>query len=358
MVQSVSGDRLLYVGTYQENGAESVFLLKLNEETGELAKVSANAETENPSFLIVNAKRDRLYAVIEKVDAEGKGGEVAAFAIDGTTGSLRLLNIRSTQGGAPCHLTLTEEGQALIVANYMTGNVVVYPLEADGRIGELSDEHQHEGCSVTERQEGPHAHCVVLKDGHIYATDLGTDEIVRYRLDRKQSGGPGLEPAGSVSVKAGAGPRHLTFHPSEPFAYLINELDSTITTFRYDAASGALNEVQTVSALPADYAGTNLCADIHVHPSGHTLYGSNRGHNSIAAFSIDRSSGRLSLLQHVSTQGETPRNFGLTPDGGILVAANQDSDSIFTYKVHSEKGTLEPTGHSMTVPRPVCIRFR
>ncbi|SDD90060.1 6-phosphogluconolactonase [Paenibacillus sp. UNCCL117] len=345
----------VYVGTYQEKGANSIFRLQLNTETGALERISANAQTDNPSFLIRNEAGDRLYGVVEHVDESGVlGGSVTAFAVDRDSGELSLLGTRTAHGGATCHLALAGGGRALIAANYMNGSVAVFPVLEDGSLGEASDVQQHEGSSMTDRQQGPHAHCVALKGDFVYVTDLGTDEIVRYRFD---ASGPRLKRLGAVKVAAGQGPRHLTFHETEPFAYLINELGNTIIAYRYEAEAGELTAIETVPTLPKDYAGTSYCADIHIHPSGKVLYGSNRGHNSIVVFAIDRATGRLTLLQHEPTQGDFPRNFGLTPDGAYLVAANQNSDSLVTYKVDPEQGTLTPTGFSLTIPRPACVLF-
>ncbi|MEK8133063.1 lactonase family protein [Paenibacillus filicis] len=340
----------LYIGTYEKQGAPSIYTLSFDEETGAFAEKTANAEIELPSFLIVNAKRDRLYSVVELEDK----GRVAAFALDEATGELQLLNEQPTEGGAPCHLTLVHEERVLLVTNYVSGNVAVYPILEDGGIGPLSDLQQHEGRSVTERQEGPHAHCVVAKDGHIYIVDLGIDQIVQYGLDPS---GPRLVKKASVTVQAGAGPRHLAFHSSLPFAYVINELNNTIIVFRYEAESGALTPVETVPTLPADFNGVSYCAEIVVHPSGRTLYGSNRGHDSIAVFAIDPDSGRLELQQHISTQGKFPRNFSIAPGGRFLVAGNQNSDSIYSYRIDEENGLLAATGHSIEIPSPACIRF-
>jgi 6-phosphogluconolactonase len=340
----------LYIGTYQKQGDPSIYTLSFNDETGAFAEKTANAEIRLSSFLILNGKRDRLYSVVELEDH----GRVAAFALDEGTGELRLMSEQPTQGGAPCHLTLVQEERVLLVTNYVSGSVAVYPILEDGTMGELSDLQQHEGRSVTERQEGPHAHCVVAKDGHIYIVDLGIDQIVQYALDPS---GPRLVKKGSVTVQAGSGPRHLAFHPRLPFAYVIHELNNTIIVFRYDAESGELTPVETVSTLPADYNGVSFCAEIVVHASGRTLYGSNRGHDSIAVFAIDPESGRLELQQHISTQGAFPRNFSISPDGGHLVAANQNSGSLYSYRIDPESGRLAATGHSIDIPTPVCVKF-
>ncbi|WP_281890139.1 lactonase family protein [Paenibacillus sp. YYML68] len=348
----------LYVGTYENGGADSIFTLVLNEETGALEYRSANGETEQPSFLIRGQRRDRLYGVIELQAAHhpSVGGSVSVFALDESSGALKLLQTASTEGASPCYVTLAANGKVLLAANYMSGSVSVYPVLEDGCLGPLSDVQRHEGRSITERQEAPHAHCVLERDGHVFVTDLGTDEIVRYRLELEDSR-PRLVKQQSVKSKAGAGPRHLAFHPQRPFVYVMNELDNTIGVYSYEKESGEWTLIENVPSLPEDYNGMNIAAHIEVHPNGRYLYASNRGHNSIVVCDIDVMSGRLTVVQHASTLGDGPRHFAISPDVKLLVAANQKSGSLVTFRVDAQKGTLEPTGYSIEVPNPACVRF-
>ncbi|MCZ8523083.1 MULTISPECIES: lactonase family protein [Paenibacillus] len=346
----------MYIGTYSEEGAESLFLVTLDGETGELKRQTGYAEVQNPSFAIINEEGDRLYCVSE-MDIEGRaGGGVAAYRIDPLTGEGTFIGRQDTQGASPCHLALTPDGKWLVTANYSSGNVSVHGIGPAGELLEMKEGHQHEGSSVSERQTGPHPHCVAVRDGFVYVPDLGMDRIVTYRLAAEAGEGV-LIPHGETAVHAGAGPRHLAFHPALPYAYVVHELDSTVTVFAASTADGKLEEIETVSALPQEYEGESYVADVHVHPSGRYLYVSNRGHDSIAVFEIDQESGRLRAVQHQSTLGKFPRNFAVTADGRFLLAANQNSDSIVVFRIEDAGGALRPAGHELALPKPVCIRF-
>jgi 6-phosphogluconolactonase len=242
-----------------------------------------------------------------------------------------------------------------MVANYSGGSVAVLPV-LQGNLG-APVLLQHHGSSVnTERQQGPHAHAVVLDRANrfLFVADLGLDQIMIYRFDSR-SGKLTANSVASAKLKPGAGPRHFTFHPSGKWGYVINELDSTVTAFTFDSAQGALRETQTVSTLPAGFSGENSCAEIEVAPSGKFVYGSNRGHDSIVVYSIDPPTGRLNLVQHISTQGKAPRNFAIDPGGDFLLAANQNSDNVVTFRIDRESGKLSPTGHVAEIPTPVCV---
>ncbi|KEQ27972.1 lactonase family protein [Paenibacillus tyrfis] len=351
-------NRIVYVGTYNGGGNDSLYVLSMDKSTGELSAIGAYAEVEMPSFLTVDTERGRVFAVSELQDEAGKeGGEVASYAVEPETGALRYIGKQPSFGASPCHLVTDREGKRLVVANYTSGSVSLYPISEDGSIGPLADRKQHEGHSVrSDRQEAAHAHCTVLKDSRIFVADLGMDKIMIYNI-QENGEKPALVLHGEVQVHAGAGPRHIAFHSELPYAYVINELDSTITAFAYSQEAGTLREIQTVSALPDGFAGESYCADIHIGVSGDYLYGSNRGHDSIAVYRIDRTNGKLTLIQHEPTGGAWPRNFAVTPDGKFVLAANQNSDSIVTLAVNENTGRLEPTGHELRIPKPVCIRF-
>lgn len=351
---------MMYVGTYTKGKSEGIYLYKLNPDTGELTHISTTKGVNNPSYLTLDPQRRYLYAVNEVTQFEGqKSGAISAFAVDQKTGNLTLLNQQPTMGGAPCYVTVDKRGKFVLAANYVGGNVAVLPIQSNGHLGKASHVVQHTGSSVNQkRQENPHAHCIVLDPGNrfAFAVDLGIDKVQVYQFDAK--GGklnPG-QPA-SVAIKPGAGPRHLTFHPKGNYAYLINELDSTMIAFAFDKATGALKELQTISTLPADFSGESYCADVHVSPDGKFLYGSNRGHNSIAVFSIDERTGKLTAVEHVSTGGKWPRNFTLDPTGKFLLVANERSDNVVTFKVDSQRGKLTPTGQVAEIPMPVCLQM-
>jgi 6-phosphogluconolactonase len=315
---------------------------------------------ENPSYLALDRGRRRLYAVNEVTEYEGRpSGAVSAFAVE-RTGELRFVNRQPSLGGAPCYVSVTEAGRFVLVANYVGGNVAVLPVRADGGLDAASDLEQGTEATraVPDRQEAPHAHCVVLERGerHAYACDLGADRVMAYRFDARV-GKLTPAPAPWVEVKRGAGPRHLTFHPRGRHAYLLNELDSTVTVFAHDPSGGVLREVQTVSALPADFKGENTGADIHVAPGGRFLYCSNRGHDSIAAFAVEARTGALTPLGHEPTRGRTPRNFAIDPTGAFLLAANQNSGTINVFRLDPRTGRLGFTGHGLEVPSPVCLKL-
>ena len=351
---------LVYVGTYTAGRSEGIYLFRLNLSSGELRHVGTTKGVVNPSFLTLDGRRRYLYAVNEVEEFAGKkSGAVSAFAVDRKTGGLRFLNQQPSLGGAPCYVSLDAAERFLLVANYVGGNVTVLPVRVDGSLGEAADVKQFRGSGVNPgRQEGPHAHCILpdRSGRHVYSCDLGTDKVMIYRFDAR--GGklvPNEEPW--AQVKPGAGPRHLTFHPGGRHAYVINELDSTVTAFAHDPSRGTLRELQTVPALPADFKGANTGADIHVSPDGKFLYCSNRGHDSIAAFRVDARTGRLSSVAHTPTRGKKPRNFAVDPTGAFLLVANQDSDTIVTFRRDPLTGRLDPAGHVAEVPSPVCLKL-
>jgi 3-carboxymuconate cyclase len=357
-----TGEMLVYIGTYTsgKSRSEGIYIYKLNLETGALKPFKTVRQVVEPSFLTIDKERKYLFAVNETLEYEGKkSGAVSAFAIDGKTGDLRFLNKQPSLGGAPCHLSVSENGRFVLVANYMGGNVSIFPVEADGRLGAAVDLIQHSGSSVNkERQEAAHAHSVILdKDNRFaYVSDLGIDKIMIYRFDAEKGKLETNAPQAFYQTKAGAGPRHFTFHPNGKFAFLINELDSTVSSLAC-GENGALKEIQTLSTLPANFSGRSFCADVHVSPDGRFLYGSNRGHDSIAVYRIDSETGKLELIQHTPTGGKTPRNFAIDPTGKFLLAANQNSDSVVTFRIDEQTGKLQPTGHKASVPTPVCLKL-
>ena len=353
-----SRELTLYVGTYTSGKSEGIYVYRMDRASGALTRFSS-IKSVNPSFLTIDRSKRYLYAVNEIGEYAGKpGGGVSAFAIDPATGSLRLLNEQATQGADPCYLSIDNKKSALLVANYTGGSVTVLPVRTDGTLSMATDVKQHEGSGPKEQQKGPHAHCVILDRNERYAlaADLGTDKVMIYRFDRTARK---LSPANQpfAELTAGAGPRHLTLHPSGKYLYVINELDSTMTSFKYNETQGSLTLIETVSTLPGDFTGTSYCADVHVSASGRFLYGSNRGHNSIVVFEIDPSTGKLKLVEHVSTEGNWPRNFTIDPTGAFLLVANQRSDNVVIFSIDAATGRLKPTGHTEEIPSPVCLTF-
>ncbi|HQE28114.1 MAG TPA: lactonase family protein [Phycisphaerae bacterium] len=345
----------VYIGTYTSGASEGIYLFELDRVSGALEPKGLAAKTANPSFLALGPGNRRLYAVGE-LDANGG---VSAFAVDAATGKLELLNRQPSGGRGPCHLCVDPSGRHVLVANYSSGSAAVLPIASDGSLAEPRSVVQHEGSGPDpKRQQGPHAHSVHLDAAGRFAfvADLGLDRIFIYRFDAsKGTLGPHDPP--SAHMAPAAGPRHLAFHPSGRYVYVNNEMGCTVTAFKYDAERGTLSELQVIGTLPEDWREPNTTAEILVHPSGKFLYCSNRGHDSIAIFTIDPTTGRLTAAGHQSTSGATPRNFGIDPAGQWLIAANQKSDTLQVFRIASESGRLEPAGSPVPVPTPVCVKF-
>ena len=352
---------LLYIGTYTKRGGQGIYLTRFDTTTGQIGEVTLAAEAPNPSFLALHPSQPILYAVNEMVENGVRGnGMVSAFAIDAASGGLTFLNQQLTHGNSPCHLVVDATGSVVISANYSSGNVAVMPIGADGRLQAASQVVQHEGSGINaRRQQGPRAHSVTIDQTNtfVYVCDLGIDKVMIYRLDTGNGKLIPNEAQNWARVTAGSGPRHFAFTPDRRFAYAINELDSTMNGFAFNAADGSLKDVCRLPTLPDGWDGSSHCADVHVHPSGRFLYGSNRGHDSIAIYAIDQQSGALTSLGFASTQGKTPRNFAIDPTGRWLLAANQDTDNIFVYAIDEKTGALTPNGQSAGASMPVCLTF-
>jgi len=362
ILPAAQGDVLVYFGTYTGGASKGIYVSRLNPATGALSAPQLAAETPSPSFLAVRAQGDFLYAVNEVNTFEGKpGGSVSAFAIKKDTGMLTALNQRSSAGPGPAHLSLDVDGKTALVANYGGGSIAVLPIAADGTLEGPTQVIQHTGSSVNpDRQKEPHAHQILTDPSNhfVYAVDLGIDKVMIYRLDAAKRALAAAAPP-SAALKPGAGPRHMAIAASGRFAYVINELNCTVTAFTRDTSTGALSEMQTVSTLPAGDAMQRgySTAEIALSPSGAFLYGSNRGHNSITVFAVDKASGRLTYAANTPTGGKTPRGFGIEPGGGYLLAGNQDSDSVVVFKIDRATGKLTATGATVAVGKPVDVKF-
>jgi 6-phosphogluconolactonase len=350
-----AADPLVYVGTYTRGGSRGIYAFRF-QSSGKLVPLGLAAESSSPSFLAEHPNHKFLYAVNEA----GREGKVSAFAIDAKTGKLSPLNDVSSGGSGPCHLAVDKTGKWLTVANYGDGSMAVIPVQADGRLGAPAQVIKNTGSSANpQRQRGPHAHQVVFSPDNKYLllADLGLDKIFVYRFDA--AGGkltPNDPEAGKV--EPGAGVRHFAFHPNGRAVFAINEIGNTVTAFHWDPAKGTLTSYQTVPTLPASFKGNNSTAEIVVDRSGAHVYGSNRGHDSIALFAVDKSKLTLTPVDHAPTLGKTPRNFTLDPSGKFLLAANQDSSDITVFKVHPNTGQLTPLGQPVKdAPMPVCILF-
>ena len=356
----VAADCCVYFGTRTNAKSQGIYVCRLNTATGTLTAPDLATASADPAFLAVHPNHRFLYAVNESVGFAGTpNGAVSAFAIDATTGKLTLLNQQSSGGRGPCHLAVDNSGRSVVVANYAGGSVAALAIKTDGSLGAATTFIQHHGSSVNpKRQEAPHAHCVGFDPANHRAlcADLGLDQLIVYQFEPAKAVLVPSDPP-SASLPPGAGPRHFAIHPDGRHIYVINELNSTITVFEYDAAHGALQSQQTVPTLPATFTDVNTPAEIAVHPSGKFLYGSNRGHDSIAVYAVDETTGKLSLIEHQSSLGKTPRSFGIDPTGNFLLAANQDSNTVVIFRIDLKTGRLTPTGQSVEVPTPVCVIF-
>jgi len=351
---------LMYVGTYTEDGSKSkgIYAYRYDPATAEITSAGLAAETVNPSFLAVHPNHRFLYAVNEVGNYKGqKSGAVSAFAIDRVTGKLTLINQVASKGADPCYIIVDKTGKYVLVANYTGGSVAVFPVAEDGRLGEASAFVQHTGHGTNpERQEGPHAHSIDLSADNRFAIvdDLGLDETIVYRFDKGT-----LIPNGPQFGNAdpGAGPRHFAFHPNGKFAYVVNEMGTSVSVFAFDGNAGVLRPQQTISTIPKGFAEHNDDAEIEVHPSGKFLYASNRGHDSIAVFAIDSNKGSLSFVEYASTKGKTPRSFEIDPTGSLLFAENEKSNNIVVFRIDQQTGRLTATGKVLEVVEPVCVKF-
>ena len=349
---------LVCFGSYSTPDKESVHLFQLNLQDGSLKKLNAVDGLTNPSFLKIHPNGKYLYTVNEVSTFDGKkSGGVTAFALDVKGGKLNKINQQPSGDTGPCHLTVDATGKYVLVAHYGGGSTSVLPIKKDGSVGTLVSQIKHKGSSVHSRQKAPHAHSVHVGPNNkfAFAPDLGIDKVLVFSFDEK-TGAIAETKFDGAKLEPGSGPRHFSFHPDGEFAYVINEITQTVTAFRYNAKRGRLRTLQTLSSVPHPVEG-NSTAEVLVHPTGKFLYGSNRGHNSIAMFRINEKNGKLTALGHESTRGSTPRNFGIDPTGQFLLAANQQSDNVVVFRINQDTGKLKFTGNEIKLSKPVCVRM-
>lgn len=352
-------DPVVFVGTYtRKEGSQSkgIYIYRMSSSSGELTFLGEAPGILNPSYLAIHPGQRLLYAVNEVQMFGGQeGGGVSAFSINPTSGDLHLLNAWSSAGKDPCYISIDRTGRFAFVANYSSGNIAMFPIQPDGQLGSAAAVIQHTGSSIDPgRQDKPYAHCILPDpDNHfVIATDLGADKLLIYELDPTEGK---LSPHREIKVRPGAGPRHVIFHPDAPYLYLINELNSTLLVYRYDAEAGHVEEVQMISTLPEGHTEENLCADLHI--SGRYLYASNRGHDTIAWYALDPDNGQPTYQGEVSSGGQVPRNFAIDPGGRFLLAANEQSNNIVVFRIDSITGGLSRTGYEIKLSYPVCIKF-
>jgi 6-phosphogluconolactonase len=351
-----AADVTVFVGTYTNAQSKGIYSLQFDEASGKLSAPTLAAESDSPSFLAMHPTGRYLYAANEHPSGPANApGTVSAFAVDGS--KLKLINIVASRGNGPCHVAVDRTGHWLFTANYGSGSVAAFPIQANGALGEASSFFQHTLTSVEPRQKGPHAHMVVLSPDNrfLLVADLGGDRVFVYRFDERSGKLTLNDPPGGI-LPPGSGPRHIAFSRDGKLLYVLSELKDTVTTFRWDASKGALESTDTLSALPAGYTGPKSGAEIAVHPTGKFLYTSNRGHDSIAMYAI-AADGKLTASGHEPTRGKTPRNFAIDPSGKFLLAANQDSSTIAVFRIDEKTGKLAPVGDPAAVPTPVSILF-
>jgi 6-phosphogluconolactonase len=325
-----------------------------------MASLGIAAQVPSPTFLAVSPNQRFIYSVNAISDYQGRSsGSVSAFSIDTKTGKLLFINAQPSGGTGPCYLALDKSGKNLLVANYKSGSVGVLPVGRNGQLGTVLSIIQHAGRGTNlGRQEGAHAHSIETSNDNRMAisADLGLDKLFLYRFDATNATLT-ESPESSIPMDPGAGPRHIVFHPNGRLVFVISEMDSTVSVFRYAARTGHLRRTQTISTLPLSFRGNNDAAELAVSPSGKFLYASNRGHNSIAVFAIDRRIGRLKLISITPSQGKTPRHFAIDPTGAFLLVANQESNNIVSFRINHKNGKLTPAGELRQVPFPFCVIF-
>lgn len=342
----------VYFGT----GDKAVYVSTFDSDTGALSEPQIAASVQRPNFLELHPSGNSLYVCSRGAGPEGL---LVAFRIDRSTGMLTKINQQSTGGVGPAHVNVTKDGNTAAVANYTSGSTSSFRIGPDGRLAARTSVMQHEGSSVDpKRQTGPHSHSVNFSpdDRFVISADLGLDQLLIYKVDPATSALFPNDPP-FATVPPGSGPRHFTFHPSGRFAYAINEMGNTVSAFAWNAKAGALSPLQTISTLPEGYSEASHTAEVLVHPIGQYLYGSNRGHDSIAVFAINQETGKLTPVEREPVQGKTPRNFRLSPEGKWLFAANQASGEVVVFRIDESTGELTPTSTRVKVSSPMCVRF-
>lgn len=337
------------VGTYTTGSSQGIYKLVFNPVDGSIENKGLVAEIGNPSYIIATKDNKYVYAV-----SENEFGEISAYKWNVDRSKLELINKLSVEGMHPCFAELNATEDMIAVANYSSGNITVFKLNSDGSLKEVPQIRQHNGKGTSlPRQDSPHAHCAKFyKDKFMYTVDLGLDEVASYSID--SSGDLGQKKT-ALKTDDGDGPRHLIVHPTKNVSYVINELSNSILVSEIDQGSGRFNRIQKISTLPQGFDGESFCADIHITKNGKFLYASNRGHNSIAIFSVD-DAGKLTFLDTESVRGDWPRNFIVSPDDKFLLVANQKSDNIVVFSINQETGLLVLTEHELKISMPVCLK--
>jgi 6-phosphogluconolactonase len=350
-----AADMYVYFGTHRSGPGIGFSLAHFDTDTGALTKPEFITEAVEPAFFVIHPDGKHLYTC----NSSKTTGSVSAYEIDPKTGKLTLLNQKPAGGADPSYITLDKTCHYALVANYQGGNISVLAIKPDHSLGDQTGFAQHTGHSVNpERQTRPFAHSIIVDPGNRFAlvADLGLDKVFVYRFNEQDGSLTPNDPP-FATVKPGSGPRHVKFHPNGKWVYVINEMGGTVTGFKWNTAKGSLTEFQTISTLPEGFKGTNTCAELVIHPNGRFLYSSNRGHDSIAVFAIDQKTGKLTLVERVSSQGKWPRNFTFDPTGKWILCSNHNSDNAVVFRVDENTGKLTQVGQPVEVPYPFCERF-
>ena len=346
----------MLTGTYTSSGSEGIYVYEFNTKSGK-SKLVHTAKTSNPSFLAIAPDNKLLYAVNENVNAAGNGGMVTSFSFDRKTGALAVIDSQSSKDNHSCYIAADATGSWLAVGNYSSGNFCLIPALPDGKLDTAAVNIMHTGKGPDKRQASPHVHATVFSPDNrfLLVNDLGIDKIMLYGFNAHTGS---VQFVAEAPVEAGSGPRHLAFHPKKDIVYLLNEIKSTLTVFRYHTKNGSLYTLQTISSLEKDFKGFGGSADIHLSADGKFLYASNRGDaNNIAIYKVNEADGTLTLIAHQPVLGKAPPNFSIDPSGKFLLAANQDTDEIVVFKRNKKTGLLTDSGKRISVLKPVCIKW-
>ncbi len=339
-----------YIGTYTKGDSKGIYSFTLDTEEKQIRNVKAVAELNNPTYVNISNDNKVLYAVVK----EGDKGGVASFSINNQTGELTELSRQVTEGASPCHVSVDKRNQQVVTANYHRGTVEAYLVNEDGTVNPSTSIMQHEGQGPHERQEKPHTHFsgFTPDERFVVAVDLGIDKVITYKIDNGT-----LTEAHTLLVKAGSGPRHITFHPNGKYAYVMTELSNEVIALSYNAETGIFTELQYIAAIPEDFTENSQGSAIHISSDGRFVYAGNRGHNSIAVFRVNEETGELALVEYTSTEGNWPRDFALDPTESFIIASNEESGNLVLFARDKETGRLSVIQSDVAVPYPVCVKF-
>lgn len=340
-----------YVGTYTKGDSKGIYSFTLDTSISKITEIKLVAELENPTYLAISQDNQNLYSV----GKEGDLGGITAYSLDSKTGALTFLNNQFSEGASPCHVSVGSAKTNVFSANYHKGTVDSYLLNEDGSILPPASIIEHHGSGPDSRQEKPHTHYSAFTpdEKFVVAIELGSDKVYTYEVSEAGS----LKEVSRLSVRAGSGPRHITFHPTLNTAYVLTEFSSEVIVLSYNEKDGSFSEIQYISTLPEGFEENNQSSAIHISTDGQFIYAGNRGHNSIALFKVHQDNGELSFIEHTSTEGNWPRDFSLDPSEKYMVASNQESSNLVLFARNQSTGRLTLLQSDISIPNPVCVKF-